>query len=80
MQYEYGLTEEQIKLIQERCNEIIEAFVPDQNYGSPNTMYVVSKYNEANPSEVINGNIYEYAMSVTFEEQPMEEEATQEEA
>jgi hypothetical protein len=71
--YEYGLTEEQIKLIQERCNAIIEAFVPDQNYGSPNTMYVVSKYNEQFPSEVIGGDIYEYAMSISFEEQPQVE-------
>ncbi|MDR7207592.1 hypothetical protein [Priestia megaterium] len=73
MQYEYGLTEEQIKLIQERCQAIIDAFVPDQNYGSPNTMYVVSKYNEQFPNEVIGGNIYEYAMSISFEEQPQEE-------
>ncbi|MGG0487260.1 hypothetical protein ABEY65_28320 [Priestia aryabhattai] len=72
MQYEYGLTEEQIKLIQERCNAIIEAFVPDQNYGSANTMYVVSHYNEQFPSEVISGDIYEYAMAISFDGQPQE--------
>ena len=70
--YEYGLTEEQIKLIQERCQAIIDAFVPDRFIAYPDTLYVVSKYNEQFPDEVIDGNTYEYAMSVTFDEQPQE--------
>lgn len=72
-QYEYGLTEEAIKLIQERCNAIIEAFEPNDFFEYPNTFYVVSRYNSQFPDEVINGDIYEYAMSVMFEEQPQEE-------
>ena len=71
--YEYGLTEETIKLIQERCNAIIEAFVPDRFISYPDTLYVVSHYNEQFPNEVIDGDIYEYAMSISFEEgQPQE--------
>ncbi|MGG1916041.1 hypothetical protein ABFY54_28990 [Priestia megaterium] len=70
----YDLTEEQIKLIQDRCQEIIDAFVPDENYGSANTMYVVSHYNTQYPNETINGDMYEYIMSYQFpEEQPVEE-------
>jgi hypothetical protein len=74
MQYLYDLTEEQIKLIQERCNEIIEAFVPDRFIVYPDTLYVVSHYNDQFPDEVIDGNIYEYAMSIPLDtEQPQEE-------
>jgi hypothetical protein len=71
--YEYGLTEETIKLIQERCNAIIEAFVPDYETPYPDTQYVVSRYNQQFPNEVISGDIYQYAMSISFEEQPQVE-------
>ena len=70
--YEYGLTEEQIKLIQERCHAIIEAFVPDYETPYADTQYVVSRYNQQFPNEVISGDIYQYAMSISFEEQPEE--------
>jgi hypothetical protein len=70
--YEYGLTEETIKLIQERCKEIIDGFVPDRFLSYPDTLYVVSHYNDQFPNEVINGDTYEYAMTISFEEQPQE--------
>jgi hypothetical protein len=71
--YEYGLTEETIKLIQGRCNVIIEAFVPDRFIAYPDTLYVVSHYNEQFPNKVIDGNTYEYAMSIPIgQEQPLE--------
>ena len=74
--YEYGLTEEQIRLIQARCNAIIEEFEPNEIYEYPATMYVVSTYNSKYPNETISGDIYEYAMSVTFEAQaPQVQEA-----
>lgn len=71
--YEFGLTEEKIKLIQERCNVIIEAFVPDRFIAYPDTLYVVSHYNEQFPDEVIDGDTYEYAMSIPVSE--VQEEA-----
>ena len=71
--YEYGLTEETIKLIQERCNAIIEAFVPDYETPYPDTQYVVSRYNQQFPNEVIDGDTYQYAMSIQLEEEQPQE-------
>jgi len=71
--YEYGLTEETIKLIQERCKVIIDGFVPDRFLAYPDTLYVVSHYNEQFPSEVISGDLYEYAMSIQLEEEQPQE-------
>ena len=59
----YDLTEEQIKTIQDRCNEIINAFEPNDIYGEADTMYVVSHYNIQYPTETIGGDMYEYIMS-----------------
>lgn len=57
------LTHEEVLEVKTACQEIIEAFVADQNTTSPDTQYVVSNYNKRDWNKAINGDTYNVVMA-----------------